>query len=147
MNRYEYENTLRDLLGAPWLQVKEMLPEDGLAHRLNKSGEALDVSRSFRELVLTTYPTLTTHEHRQAYLGMLQHLLFTPFLDEQTGQTVFPSSLVARVVPPKTFPRTMAARGTGATSTESRKPSLRSSITDIMVKIAVKSTIITSVPG
>lgn len=44
MNRYEYENTLRDLLDAPWLQVKEMLPEDGLLNRLNKVGDALDVS-------------------------------------------------------------------------------------------------------
>jgi len=44
MNRYEYENTLRDLLGAPYLQVKEMLPEDGEAYRFNKVGEALDVS-------------------------------------------------------------------------------------------------------
>ncbi len=44
MNRYEYENTLRDLLGAPWLQIKEMLPEDGERHRFNKSGEALGVS-------------------------------------------------------------------------------------------------------
>ncbi len=44
MNRYEYENTLRDLLDAPWLQVKELLPEDGEAHRFNKVGEALGVS-------------------------------------------------------------------------------------------------------
>jgi mono/diheme cytochrome c family protein len=44
MNRYEYENTLRDLLDAPWLQVKEMLPEDGEAYRFNKVGEALGVS-------------------------------------------------------------------------------------------------------
>ena len=44
MNRYEYENTLRDLLGAPWLQIKELLPEDGEAYHFNKSGEALDVS-------------------------------------------------------------------------------------------------------
>ncbi len=44
MNRYEYENTLRDLLDAPWLQVKEMLPEDGEANRFNKSGTALGVS-------------------------------------------------------------------------------------------------------
>jgi uncharacterized protein DUF1592/uncharacterized protein DUF1588/uncharacterized protein DUF1587/uncharacterized protein DUF1585/uncharacterized protein DUF1595/cytochrome c len=44
MNRYEYENTLRDLLGAPWLQVKELLPEDGEAYRFNKVGEALGVS-------------------------------------------------------------------------------------------------------
>jgi len=44
MNRYEYENTVRDLLGAPWLQIKEMLPEDGQAFRFNKVGDALDVS-------------------------------------------------------------------------------------------------------
>ncbi|EDY18203.1 Protein of unknown function DUF1588 [Chthoniobacter flavus Ellin428] len=44
LNRYEYENTLRDLLHAPWLQIKEMLPEDGEAYRFNKVGEALDIS-------------------------------------------------------------------------------------------------------
>ncbi len=44
MNRYEYENTLRDLLGAPWLQLKTILPEDGELKRFNKIGEALDVS-------------------------------------------------------------------------------------------------------
>lgn len=44
LNRLEYENSLRDLLGAPWLQVKDILPEDGEAHRFNKVGDALDVS-------------------------------------------------------------------------------------------------------
>lgn len=44
MNRYEYENTLRDLLDAPWLQIKELLPEDGEAYRFNKVGTALGVS-------------------------------------------------------------------------------------------------------
>lgn len=44
LNRYEFENALRDLLQAPWLQIKDQLPEDGEAHRFNKSGEALDVS-------------------------------------------------------------------------------------------------------
>ncbi len=44
LNRYEYENVLRDLLHAPWLQVKDALPEDGEAHRFNKIGDALDVS-------------------------------------------------------------------------------------------------------
>lgn len=44
LNRYEYENALRDLLHAPWLQIKDSLPEDGEAHRFNKSGDALDVS-------------------------------------------------------------------------------------------------------
>ncbi len=44
LNRYEYENALRDLLHAPWLQIRDSLPEDGEAFRFNKVGEALDVS-------------------------------------------------------------------------------------------------------
>ncbi len=44
LNGYEYENALRDLLRAPWLQVKGQFPEDGEAFRYNKIGDALDVS-------------------------------------------------------------------------------------------------------
>jgi len=44
LNRLEYENAVRDLLGVSWLQIKAMLPEDGEAHRFIKSGEALDIS-------------------------------------------------------------------------------------------------------
>lgn len=44
LNRYEYENALRDIFSAPWLQIKDLLPEDGEAHRFNKVGDALDVS-------------------------------------------------------------------------------------------------------
>ena len=44
LNRFEYENALRDLLQAPWLQVKDSLPEDGEAYRYNKVGDALDMS-------------------------------------------------------------------------------------------------------
>ena len=44
LNRYEYENALRDLLHAPWLQIRDTLPEDGESHRFNKIGDALDVS-------------------------------------------------------------------------------------------------------
>src|SRR5687768_9331996 len=44
LNRYEYENAVRDLLHAPWLQLRDSLPEDGEASRFNKIGDALDVS-------------------------------------------------------------------------------------------------------
>jgi hypothetical protein len=44
LNSYEFENALRDLLQAPWLQVKNNLPEDGEAALFNKIGDALDVS-------------------------------------------------------------------------------------------------------
>src|SRR5213078_3828903 len=38
------EYALRDLLGVPWAQLANRLPEDGEAYRFNKSGEALDIS-------------------------------------------------------------------------------------------------------
>jgi hypothetical protein len=44
LNGYEYENTLRDLFHAPWLQIRGQFPDDGEAHRFNKVGDALDVS-------------------------------------------------------------------------------------------------------
>jgi hypothetical protein len=44
LNRYEYETSICQLLSAPWLQLKDSLPEDGLDHHFNKSGQALDVS-------------------------------------------------------------------------------------------------------
>ena len=44
LNAYEYENALRDLFHAPWLEVKGLFPEDGEAFRFNKISNALDVS-------------------------------------------------------------------------------------------------------
>jgi len=44
LNRYEYEYVLRDLLHAPWLQIRDALPEDGVSYRYNKIGDSLDVS-------------------------------------------------------------------------------------------------------
>lgn len=44
LNRQEYENAVRDLLGAPWLPLKDILPEDSVAHGYNRVGDALDVS-------------------------------------------------------------------------------------------------------
>jgi len=44
LNRFEFENALRDRLSAPWLLVADMLPEDGTAHLFNKVGERLDMS-------------------------------------------------------------------------------------------------------
>src|SRR5436190_5798735 len=44
LNRYEYEDTLADLLGIPYLEVKSFLPEDSEASGFNKVGDALDVS-------------------------------------------------------------------------------------------------------
>ncbi len=44
LNRYEYEETLRDLFSLPYLEVKAFLPEDSESHGFNKIGDTLDVS-------------------------------------------------------------------------------------------------------
>lgn len=44
LNRVEYENSLRDLLGLPFLEVRDMLPPDNSAQGFDNVGSALDVS-------------------------------------------------------------------------------------------------------
>lgn len=62
LNRYEYENALRDLLHAPWLQIRDSLPEDGQAYRFNKVGDALDVSH----VQMARYLNVADYALRQA---------------------------------------------------------------------------------
>src|SRR5436190_1111919 len=47
LNRAELEYTLRDLLDIPWLEVKDLLPEDGRECGYTRSAAALDVSPIF----------------------------------------------------------------------------------------------------
>ncbi|MFN3151522.1 DUF1592 domain-containing protein [Bremerella sp.] len=44
LNPLEYENTMRDLLDAPWLQLKEMLPPDPEAHGFDNIADAQEIS-------------------------------------------------------------------------------------------------------
>ncbi|MFN3151547.1 DUF1592 domain-containing protein [Bremerella sp.] len=44
LNRTQYENTLRDLLALPNLEVREMLPPDAAAHGFDNVGSAQDMS-------------------------------------------------------------------------------------------------------
>ena len=56
LNRVEFENTLRDLLGVPGLKVLNNLPADGKSHGFDRAADALEFSfvhmdrpmRSFR---------------------------------------------------------------------------------------------------
>lgn len=68
LNRYEYENVLRDLLGVPWVQVKDRLPQDGEAHRFNKIGDALDVSH----IQMARYLNVADYAMRQAMSAKLE---------------------------------------------------------------------------
>ncbi len=65
LNRYEYENTVRDLLCAPWLQLKDGLPEDGESYRFNKVAETLDMSH----VQLARYLSTADRALRQVMAG------------------------------------------------------------------------------
>jgi hypothetical protein len=94
LNRYEYENTVRVLLSAPWLQLRDRLPEDGEAHRFNKSGSALDIShvQMARYLGAAEYAlmevtvaraerpvTKTTRYYAREQRGLTRLMKFGPF--------------------------------------------------------------------
>ena len=55
--------------------------------------------------------------------------------------------MVAIATPPRLLPSTSATRDTGAASTACRKPWWRSSMTEIVEKIAVNSSVSTTTPG
>jgi hypothetical protein len=116
MNRQEYENTLRDLLGAPWLQIQPMLPEDGIAWKFNKSGEALDVSHvhmnqylaaadyALREALVEPSPTTTKRYYTRDQNSFYGHIQF-PKTNERDAFPVLGSAADLEALH-KTGPRT-----------------------------------------
>ncbi len=101
LNRYEYENALRDLFAAPWLEVKEQLPEDGETNRFNKSAPGLDVSHvhlarymaaaeyAMREVLAARYirPETKTTRHwarEETSLTKFWPSVFTPNVERLT---------------------------------------------------------------
>ncbi|YCM45452.1 DUF1592 domain-containing protein [Verrucomicrobiaceae bacterium 227] len=84
LNRFEYENSVRDLLSAPWLDLKDMLPEDGEAHRFPKAGEALDISH----VQMSRYMDAADHALRAVIApgnGMHENKVTRYYAREQPG--------------------------------------------------------------
>lgn len=67
LNRYEYENSIRDLLHVPWVEIKDRLPEDGVAWRFNKSSRALDISH----VHMSRYMSSADYAMREAMRAVL----------------------------------------------------------------------------
>ncbi|MEO8183233.1 MAG: DUF1592 domain-containing protein [Deltaproteobacteria bacterium] len=67
LNRYEYENSIRDLLHVPWVEIKDRLPEDGVASRFNKSSRALDISH----VHMSRYMSSADYAMREAMRAVL----------------------------------------------------------------------------
>ncbi len=73
LNRYEYENAMRDMLQAPCLQIRDALPEDGEPFRFNKVGGALDVSHVQMARYLSTADEPRGNHSRQPRIGRGGH--------------------------------------------------------------------------
>lgn len=104
LNRYEYENKLRHLLDAPWLQVADRLPEDGTAHLYNKIGDRLDVSHVQMGKYLETadfalrtaaldalaHPPTTKKYYLRDEPGVWPYLWYRPGLQTSATRAVVP---------------------------------------------------------
>lgn len=62
LTRDEYEQTLRDILDLPHLDIRDMLPEDRVTLHFNKTADSLDISR----VQLTAYLDAAAAALRQA---------------------------------------------------------------------------------
>lgn len=65
LSRGEYEQTLRDILALPFLDIRDMLPEEREGHLFNKTTSRLDISR----VQLTALLDATETALRQAVAG------------------------------------------------------------------------------
>ena len=82
MNRTEYENTLRDLLSLPMLNVKELLPEDGQKFGFDKVAGALDISH----IQMTKYLQTADLALRQAMMPIAEKPLSTTWRESAAQQ-------------------------------------------------------------
>jgi mono/diheme cytochrome c family protein len=89
LNRYEFENALRDLLNVPWAQVKDKLPLEAERFGFNKSAEALDVSF----VQMERYLTASDYAMRQAMAAAFERPASTMrkiYARDQTGGAYLP---------------------------------------------------------
>ena len=130
LNRFEFENSLRDGMSAPWLLVADMLPEDGTAHLFNKVGERLDMShlqiKKFYEVaeyaVRVALQTVAHKSSTQKFYareegGMISALRWKPNI--QTAATRASIPLIG------TIPQPEIIRGTQPVTVGESNPEMR----------------------
>ncbi|MDZ4797533.1 MAG: DUF1588 domain-containing protein [Bryobacteraceae bacterium] len=84
LNRDEYEQDLKDILRLPYLDIRDMLPEDREAHHFNKVSETLDMSR----VQLSAYLDASEAALRQAIASTAAPPPVTTF--RTSGTNLFP---------------------------------------------------------
>ena len=84
LNREEYEQTLRDVLHLPRLDVRDLLPEDREAYHFNKVSATLDMSR----VQLGAYLDASEAALRQAMVTTAAPPVVTKF--RTSGRNLFP---------------------------------------------------------
>jgi mono/diheme cytochrome c family protein len=101
LNRYEYENTVREILSAPWLRLRQGLPEDGVIARFNKVGQGLDVSHVQMSRYLDTaeqairlvleasrVPSKTVRLYAREQRSMISRMKYSPFNNHPERATI-----------------------------------------------------------
>ena len=129
LNRFEYENCLREGLNAPWLQVADLLPEDGVSHLFNKSGERLDVSHvqmaKYLETAMTALgtalQTVAHPERKSKYYAREEHSMQS-FLRYKFGQRAATRSAIPLI---EHTPQPNVIRGIDPITVGPEQPAIR----------------------
>ena len=129
LNRFEYENCLREGLDAPWLQVADMLPEDGTAHLFNKVGERLDISHvqmikylEVAEYTLRMALQAAAHPRRTERFYAREEPRMTNYLRYRFGQTAATRAAIPLL---GTTPQPDVIRGKQAMTVGAADPNVR----------------------
>ena len=129
LNRFEYENCLREGLNAPWLQVADLLPEDGLSHLFNKSGERLDVSHvqmaKYLETAMTALHTAlqtAAHPERKSKYYAREERSMQSFLRYKFGQRAATRSAIPLI---EYTPQPDVIRGVAPVTVGPEQPAIR----------------------
>ncbi len=101
LNRLEYENTLRQVLDAPWLLIADRLPDDGVENLFTKSGRRLDVSHvqlaaymDVAEQAIRSAVQAAAHPSQTRRSYAREEDIFQSYLFYRTGQMAATRSIV-----------------------------------------------------
>ena len=129
LNRFEYENKIRDLLSAPWLIVADNLPEDPIVHHFTKTSSRLDIShvqmQKYFEVanqILTTILNSVAHKPKTQKFYAREEKSFNGFLRYYWAQSAATRAIVPLI---GTVPEPEVIRGNKPLTVGASDPIIR----------------------
>lgn len=129
LNRFEYQNKLRDLFKSPWLIIADKLPEDPTIHHFNKTSSRLDISHvqmqkyfEVAEYFLSTVLNSVAHKPRTEKFYAREEKSFNSYLRYYWAQSAATRAIVPLI---GTEPEPEVIRGNKPITVGASNPAVR----------------------